>query len=249
LIHAVGVPLAGWETFERRFGDRASGETIDQRLLAAEDEVLRLHRLNEDPVGVAYSAVLMGLRYAERGELTKAVPLFALGDRVFRFSELIAKHQTPLAAFQKLELTFPGIRSTLEAARRSLGEARFTTLWRAGSPGSFASGVEFLPRRSHDTGDVPSGAPPADTPRLLGRSGSPLQSSPRRVDTSHWSRLTEREREILRLVARGQTNGAIARDLGLSGRTVERHLANIYAKLRCHDRASAVARAYESGLL
>jgi DNA-binding CsgD family transcriptional regulator len=55
-------------------------------------------------------------------------------------------------------------------------------------------------------------------------------------------RLTVREREILELAARGDTPQAIARQLVLSVRTVERHLANIYGKLGAHSRAEAVAR-------
>jgi DNA-binding NarL/FixJ family response regulator len=61
--------------------------------------------------------------------------------------------------------------------------------------------------------------------------------------------LTRRQREILRLVAEGQTNAEIARALVLSPRTVEMHVANILAALDSRSRAEAVRRATELGLL
>src|SRR5262249_49919935 len=61
--------------------------------------------------------------------------------------------------------------------------------------------------------------------------------------------LTRRQREILQLVALGQTNAEIARGLVLSPRTVEMHVANILATLDSRSRAEAVRRATELGLL
>jgi DNA-binding NarL/FixJ family response regulator len=61
--------------------------------------------------------------------------------------------------------------------------------------------------------------------------------------------LTRRQREILQLVAEGQTNAEIARALVLSPRTVEMHVANILATLDSRSRAEAVRRATELGLL
>jgi DNA-binding NarL/FixJ family response regulator len=61
--------------------------------------------------------------------------------------------------------------------------------------------------------------------------------------------LTAREVQILRLVAAGKTNRAIAADLFLSEKTVARHVSNIFAKLRLSTRAAATAYAYEHDLL
>ena len=61
--------------------------------------------------------------------------------------------------------------------------------------------------------------------------------------------LTERELEVLRLVAAGETNKAVAAELVLSERTVDRHVSNILAKLRVASRAAATAYAYEHRLL
>jgi len=60
--------------------------------------------------------------------------------------------------------------------------------------------------------------------------------------------LTEREREILTLVAKHQTNPEIARRLHLTPKTVSNHVSNIFAKLQVADRAQAIIRAREAGL-
>jgi DNA-binding CsgD family transcriptional regulator len=61
--------------------------------------------------------------------------------------------------------------------------------------------------------------------------------------------LTERELQVLRLVASGKTNKAIARELSLSEKTVDRHLSNIFAKTDVNSRAAATAFAYERKLI
>jgi LuxR family maltose regulon positive regulatory protein len=61
--------------------------------------------------------------------------------------------------------------------------------------------------------------------------------------------LTERELEVLRLVAAGLSNREIADELSLAVGTVKRHANNIYGKLNVHKRIQAVARARELGLL
>lgn len=61
--------------------------------------------------------------------------------------------------------------------------------------------------------------------------------------------LTDRELEILRLVAMGYTNKAIGAHLGISDRTVQGHLAHIFAKLQAASRTEAVMRAVSLGLI
>jgi DNA-binding NarL/FixJ family response regulator len=56
--------------------------------------------------------------------------------------------------------------------------------------------------------------------------------------------LTPRELQVLRMVAAGETNKAIAAELVLSERTVDRHVSNIFAKLGASSRAAATAYAY-----
>jgi DNA-binding NarL/FixJ family response regulator len=60
--------------------------------------------------------------------------------------------------------------------------------------------------------------------------------------------LTEREREVLDLIAQGHNNQAIAQKLFLSPKTVRNHVSNIFAKLQVADRAQAIVRAREGGL-
>ena len=60
--------------------------------------------------------------------------------------------------------------------------------------------------------------------------------------------LTPREVEVLRLLAAGKTSSEIAKELTLSVRTVERHIANVYGKTGAHGRASATAYAMRHGL-
>ncbi len=61
--------------------------------------------------------------------------------------------------------------------------------------------------------------------------------------------LSGREVEILRLVAAGRTNREIAAELVISERTVDRHVSNIFSKLRVSSRSAATAAAYERGLV
>ncbi|WP_375476221.1 response regulator [uncultured Jatrophihabitans sp.] len=60
--------------------------------------------------------------------------------------------------------------------------------------------------------------------------------------------LTDREREVLELIAQGRGNPDIARELGLTVKTVRNHVSNIFAKLQVGDRAQAIVRAREAGL-
>jgi DNA-binding CsgD family transcriptional regulator len=78
----------------------------------------------------------------------------------------------------------------------------------------------------------------------LARVESLRQATP---DNSHG--LSPRELQVLRLVAAGRTNKRIAAELVLSERTVDRHVSNIFAKLRVSSRAAATAYAYEHRLV
>ena len=62
-------------------------------------------------------------------------------------------------------------------------------------------------------------------------------------------KLTPRELEVLNLIARRYTNGEIADILSLSGKTVRNHVSNVLSKLQVADRAQAILRAKESGLV
>ncbi len=86
---------------------------------------------------------------------------------------------------------------------------------------------------------------PAVAERMLAYfAGSPLAAFPPQA----FPTLTEREREILNLIARGYPNPSIARELSLSTKTVGNYVSNIFTKLQVADRAQAMIRAREAGL-
>ena len=89
---------------------------------------------------------------------------------------------------------------------------------------------------------------PSVTQRLIETFRQRPEAAPAR-DASELDDLTEREHEVLVLVARGMTNGDIAAHLFLSEGTVKTHVKRIFAKLGLHDRTQAVILAYEVGLV
>lgn len=85
---------------------------------------------------------------------------------------------------------------------------------------------------------------PAIANRLIDFFAAPHPTVPKEMFPS----LTEREREILRLIAQGHANPEIARQLSLSVKTIHNYVSNIFSKLQVADRAQAIIRAREAGL-
>ncbi|MEV4641207.1 response regulator transcription factor [Actinoplanes sp. NPDC049548] len=75
-----------------------------------------------------------------------------------------------------------------------------------------------------------------------------FQSSRGMPGMSVFPQLTDRELEVLDLIAAGMNNNEITRRLGLSPKTVRNHVSNIFMKLQVSDRAQAIVRAREAGL-
>ena len=85
---------------------------------------------------------------------------------------------------------------------------------------------------------------PAIAERVLAYFTGPKPSVPPQV----FPTLTDREREILKLIAQGHPNPSIASQLHLSTKTVGNYVSNIFTKLQVADRAQAIIRAREAGL-
>jgi DNA-binding NarL/FixJ family response regulator len=85
---------------------------------------------------------------------------------------------------------------------------------------------------------------PAIATRLMDFFAAPHPAVPKEM----FPTLTEREREILGLIAQSRTNADIARQLSLSVKTVHNYVSNICSKLQVADRAQAILRAREAGL-
>lgn len=88
-------------------------------------------------------------------------------------------------------------------------------------------------------------------PRVAGRVLNSLRQAPAasRPDAHSVEQLTERELQVLRLVAQGANNAEIADALYLSERTVKGHVSAIFLKLGARDRAAAIVRAYDAGVV
>jgi DNA-binding NarL/FixJ family response regulator len=116
-------------------------------------------------------------------------------------------------------------------------------------------GVAYRALGDHDAADVELDASravferlgaAADVARVTERSvASPPAPD---ISTPH-APLTERECEVLRLVAAGNTNRAIGAELTISEHTVARHVQNIFTKLGVSSRAAATAYAYENDIV
>jgi DNA-binding CsgD family transcriptional regulator len=69
------------------------------------------------------------------------------------------------------------------------------------------------------------------------------------IDMQQQERLTARETEVLRLLARGRTYAQAAAELGMSAHTAATHVKNAYRKLDAHSAAAAVMQAVRLGLI
>jgi DNA-binding NarL/FixJ family response regulator len=88
---------------------------------------------------------------------------------------------------------------------------------------------------------------PAIAQRMIQYFSAAPFASPSKKQSDEFSELTERELEILNLIARGDNNNTIANKLSLSIKTVQNYVSSILTKLQLADRAQAIVRAREAG--
>ena len=101
--------------------------------------------------------------------------------------------------------------------------------------------------RTVDAGDAV--VAPRVTRRLLDRFAAVLPMTTPPGEPPAFASLTDREREVLMLIARGLSNAEIAADLYVSETTVKTHVGHVLTKLGLRDRVQAVVLAYETGLV
>jgi DNA-binding NarL/FixJ family response regulator len=159
-----------------------------------------------------------------------------------------------------MDLKMPGL-GGIEATRRILHASPTTrilvvtmfeddgsvfTALRAGARGYVLKGAnpDEVLRAIRVVADGEAIFSPAVATRLLGFFGEIRPE----VLPRAFPELTDREREILGLIAQGRGNAEIARRLFLSPKTVANHVSNIFGKLQVADRAQALLRAREAGL-
>lgn len=117
---------------------------------------------------------------------------------------------------------------------------------RAGARGYIVKGVspDEMLRAIRAVGSGEAIFSPAIAVRLMNFFAAPKPAVPAQT----FPELSEREREILDLVAQGASNAEIANKLVLSPKTVRNHVSNIFSKLQVADRAHAIIRGREAGL-
>ncbi|MCZ7437244.1 response regulator transcription factor [Micromonospora sp. WMMC241] len=158
--------------------------------------------------------------------------------------------------------TMDGVEATRRICARSAGarprvlvlttfdtEADAFAALRAGASGFLLKNVppEELLTAIRVVAEGDSVVAPSITRRLLDRFAGQLGPAP--AEDPRLAQLTEREREVLLLVAQGLSNAEIAARVHVAEATVKTHVGRILAKLQLRDRVQAVVLAYESGLV
>jgi non-specific serine/threonine protein kinase len=174
-------------------------------------EALTLHIEGGNLIDVCYLLEHIAITAIEEGILSKAATLWGCA---YALRESL--HAPPPPAYQV------DYSPHLVALRNSLGEGPFHEAWERGSAMDIEQAINLA--LDHETGQ------PSDT------YADPSKSSA--IATQQYG-LTEREVEVLRLVAEGQTDAQVAEQLFISPRTVGKHLQSVYRKLQVNSRTAA----------
>ena len=187
-------------------------------------------------VHVAVAAGDLDVARRALGELEATVEVFS--TPTLRATALSTRGRLALAERQ------PGAQATLQQAVEA---------WRSlDVPYEEATARTLLGQALRDAGDVPAATESFEAAaQLFEQIGARLDARLVFDDTKPAlpAGLTEREVEVLRLIAGGLTNNEIAGELFLSTKTVSRHLSNIFTKIGVSSRAGATAFAFEHRLV
>jgi ATP/maltotriose-dependent transcriptional regulator MalT len=223
---AQGQPDVAQATSRRALGE-ARAETGRARLLAAHGEIMlaagdvEAARVAAEELSAIATHLNSPLLVAQAAYADGAVRL-ATDDALGAISSL----RRASAAWQALNVPYEAARARVLIALccRQLGDEQAAQMELEGARTAFRE-LGAIPDCAHVEG------------LLL------------RADTPKAGALTERELDVLRLIATGKTNRGIALELVISEKTVARHVSNIFAKLGLSSRAAATAYAYEHALL
>jgi DNA-binding NarL/FixJ family response regulator len=152
--------------------------------------------------------------------------------------EATKRLSSELPAIRVLVLTTYGDDALVQAALQA-GAAGY--LLKDADPADIVAAIQAV-RRGGVWLQTPGAA--ALLGRLAQQQGQPAEPSRHRND----AKLTPRELEVVRLIARGKDNRQIADELVVSDATVKTHINNIFAKLEATDRSQVVVYAYHNGL-
>ncbi|MGC4191300.1 MAG: tetratricopeptide repeat protein [Thermomicrobiales bacterium] len=255
-------------------GDLASVQGDEEQAAAWFEESLTLFRRSGDVRNEAITQVSLAEMLIRRGDLAEAATLLIESSAAFRqvsdrlsaaetieqaavvlakagvmddaarFLGLARHHHRALGALTRtrLEAEIEEIRPTLV---RALGEARLAQLLDEGELLEMEAAVAML--EGHAPAIAMASKPAAKTDSPAARVVPPKLARPELppgVDT-----LTERELEVLRLVAQGASAREIGEQLFISPRTASTHVSNILGKLGVSNRAAAVAIATRAGIV
>jgi non-specific serine/threonine protein kinase len=129
--------------------------------------------------------------------------------------------------------------ASLSSSHSRLDDAHFSALWAEGQALTVEQAVSLARE---------AGLPASQLPAVSTEPPSPTELSPAGEIGSAGEKLTQREVEVLRLVAAGLTNAQIAEKMVVTSRTVNAHLTSIYAKLSVTSRSGAIRYALEHHL-